>query len=282
MSTLSEKKVRLIWILSILLVILLLLARLLATVDKTTKPVLSNLKQDDVERIVVQITGNDTLEFTKTAGGWYLVKPLNRKADTSRIQVLLATLSLPTDAVYSEAEIDPVEAGLEPARGSLTLNNERFLFGDSDGNGNRRYVQNGEKITLISDIVFPLFALGVQGFVDKRMVPPGFTGLQTAGYSIDKSSGKWLSTDMPSHEAELKIATWLEQSALDILPWPLANDSELARLVAHKVTITLAENSAVVMEFFKLPELVVIHSENSDYGMIITAEQFKALGIGED
>ncbi len=277
-ATLSQKKNRLLAALTGLL-IFLVIASFQISSNNPISPVFSELDSQSVDTIVIDTPDQATLKFEKSANGWYLTEPFKRKTDMSRIQILLGTLSIPKGTLYSEEDINNEQTGLAPARATLTLNNEQFFFGNKEVNGDRRYLKTGNKISLAPDIIYPLFSQGVIGFVEKNLIPPGIVKLQTPSYSMDKSSGKWLSEELDAPDAESQIALWLSHQIQEIISWPLDDDRLINNAIHQYVNIGTSSNYSTGLEFFILPELVLVHPEKENYAMIITPEQYTSLDL---
>lgn len=277
-TTLSQKKNRLLAALTGLLIFLVIASRLISS-DNPTSPVFSELDSQSVDTIVIDTPDHPALKFEKSDNGWYLIEPFKRKTDISRIQILLATLSIPKGTLYSEEDINSEQAGLAPARATLTLNSEQFHFGNKEVNGDRRYLKTGNKISLAPDIIYPLFSQGVIGFVEKNLIPPGVVKLQTPRYSLDKSSGKWLSEELNTADAESLIAIWLGHQIQEIVSWPLDDESLINNAIHQYVNVGTSSTHSTGLEFFILPELILVHPEKEDYAMIITPEQFTTLNL---
>ena len=259
--------------------ILLLMAAVFTGKDDTHQDAFTELNGKSINTITVQ-SGSDSLKFAKNGSGWYLSEPFRRKADSSRIQILLATLTIPKGAVYTPDEINPAEVGLLPYKASLTLNTTQFLFGNKEVNGDRRYLRLNDKITLAADIVYPLIARGASGFVEANLVPAGIVAISTPAYSLDKSSGIWQSSSMDQASAEARVAQWLAIRFHDILPWPLNKSISLNDARHIDVQLQTSASNKHSYRFIQLPELVLVHPQDAAYTMVITPEQFASLQLG--
>ncbi len=240
----------------------------------------TTLTSKQINKIEVESLNNPKMSFEKLDHGWYLTKPFKRRADNSRIQVLLATLSLPKPNIYNSQEVDASSLGLEPAKATMTLNDTVFFFGNTGNNNDRRYLQTEDKITLAADIIFPLFSQGLFGFIEKTLVPPGFVHIESSSYTLRKTGKLWQSHNGTIEDAESIVAAWLGQLSEDVLAWPLTSSIEDA--IKHNVTFKMEKGDTLNLEIFEMQDLSLLHPENSGYALVITPEQFASLGITSD
>ncbi len=272
----KQKKLTLILVLSVIFLLLLLATQLLKPTDK---PVFSSLDRHSIESIRFDSVGRKTVLLEKKDNSWYLTSPLNRKADATRINVILAILSLPKNTIYAKSELNLGSLGLQPPNATLTLNEQIFYFGDKDPDSSRRYLQHNDKIALVSDIVFPLINKGVEAVAQMQLAPAGLIAIESNRYKLKKERKQWLSDEMSNANAEAVVAAWLKQEAKEILPWPLANIEKLNPLDKLEVTFRLTHGNTTMLDIFSLPELAVIHPHDADYALIITDKQFSSLQL---
>ncbi len=240
----------------------------------------STLVQHQIVSIKVQSTKALTIQIEKKSNHWYLTSPINRRADSSRIAIFLAVLTLPRKTIYSAEEVNLKELGLDQPAGTLTLNQQQFFFGNTDFSGKNRYLMHNNQITLIPDLVFPLFKNGLSGVAQLQLAPAEkLIGIHSSSWTLNKSSNKWTSNEIPTIEAEKIAAAWTKQRARDILPWPLENISPLK--TGRKFTLFFQYSSGIksTLSIYKLDELAVIHPKDSDYALVIDSEQFSMLYI---
>ncbi len=272
--SLTQKRNRLLLLLSGLLLMLLVFVVTLHRAEESLQQAFSSMTAAEVKRIEVSRQKPPDLVFEKNANRWYLTKPIQREADFSRIQIMLATLSLPKATVYDVADVDTSASELEAPLASLKLNDSMFLFGAKDSGGGRRYLQTGNKVTLISDIVFPVFNGSLAEFSDKSLISPDTVRIETSLYTIDKIAEKWQSEQLDDATAESVGQAWLQQPVKEILPWPPANRNILERAEQYKVELQSADDNSITLDMYSIPELTLIKSQYSDHALIIDAEQF--------
>lgn len=237
------------------------------------------LTSKQITKIAIDSNNQPHMLFEKLGNGWHLTKPFKRRADNTRIQVLLATLSLPKSNIYNSKNIDAKSLGLESPVATLTLNDTVFFFGNKENNNDRRYVQTADKITLAADIVYPLFSQGIFGFVEKTLVPPGFVRLEGNGYTLSKSGKLWQSSKGTTKDAENIVAAWLGQLSEDVLPWPLESSTRLQDATKHIVKFEMEKGNKLAMEVFEMTDTSLVHPQGAGYALVITPAQFKSLKV---
>ena len=281
MSTpLSQKRNRTLIALSLVLFVLVTLAQLF-TAEKPidNRKIFTTLSSKQVTKIGVTSQTHPAMEFQKLDNGWHLTKPFKRRADNSRIQVLLAILSLPKLNIYNKQNVDAINLGLEPPIATLTLNDTEFFFGNKENNNDRRYLQTDDKITLAADIVYPLLSQGLFGFVEKSLVPPGFVRLESSNYTLTKTNNLWQSSNGSTEDAEAIVSAWLGQFSEDILDWPLPSPKQLQEAKTHIVKLKMELGNELVLEIFELQDISLIHPIESNYALAITPDQFANLKV---
>jgi hypothetical protein len=138
----------------------------------------------------------------------------------------------------------------------VTLNHQRIAFGDNNRIGNRRYLQTGDKVYLVDDIHFPFISNGLNGLLDKRLLPASLqlSSLQLSNLSIRREQGNWVTDSASQNTGQLQqlIGNWqqLEASAID------SYDNSMTPL--NKIRAETAE--AGTIEFYLLsiqPEIIL-------------------------
>lgn len=276
----SQKRNRTLIALSLILFVLVSLTQVF-TGDRPidNRKEFTPLTSKQITTIAIDGNYQPQMLFEKLDNGWHLIKPFKRRADNSRIQVLLATLSLPKPNIYNSNDVDAKSLGFEPPAATLTLNDTKFFFGNKENNNDRRYLQTEQKITLAADIVYPLFAQGILGFIEKTLVPPGFVRLESEGHTLSKSGKFWQSSNGTTKDAENIVAAWLGQLSEDVLPWPLESTAQLQDATKHIVKFEMEKGNSLMMEVFEMTDISLIHPEGTGYALVITPAQFKSLGV---
>ena len=242
-------------------------------------PAFAALSRDEVTRIQIDLPDSSRVVLDKTTGGWYATQPWERKADPTRINVLLATLSVTKGTLYHTSELNLAEVGLEPAQATLTLNNERFFFGHPGTKGERRYLQVSDKVALVPDIIFPMLKQGLTGIADKKLIPPGTDKIKTPHYTLDKTSGEWRSPDMAGDVAHALVAKWHTQQVTRFIAWPPDDIPATSMEEPPRIVLTSSDNLDRIFEVIALPDQVVIYPLNARYAMTLTPDQLVELGL---
>jgi len=277
--TTSQKKNLLIALLLALIAFLLLINQ---DEEQPSKPLFSAIERRNVESIIIDFKG-ETKQFTKQGNTWLLTSPFERRANASRINILLATLSLPKHNIYNVASAKLDELGLNPAQATLTLDEGRFDFGKTDTKGKQRYLRHNDQFTLIPDLVYPLFSSPAKEFLELELAPPGLIGIKTARWSIKKDldQEQWLSDHFSNEKAEAIASAWLRQDADDIVAWPTNNHGTITSSTPESITLIASETHKIELSVYTLPDLAIIHPQQSNYALIISLEKYSSLELAE-
>jgi hypothetical protein len=180
---------------------------------------ITSIKPQDIEHIKIE-TADAIIDLDKQAGNWDISSPISWPANNIAVERLTTLASLQAQSELPNNEIDLSTLGLSLPKAVITLNQQRFAFGDSNRIGNRRYLASGSKVYLVDDIHFPFIKNGIYGLLDKRLLPAslGIKALQLTNASIRREQGKWVARaeQADSQQVDQLIDQWqrLEASAI--------------------------------------------------------------------
>ncbi|MDO6460526.1 hypothetical protein Q4485_07455 [Granulosicoccaceae sp. 1_MG-2023] len=274
MLSLAQKRSRLLLGLTLLLLVLLGLGSVFFRSEST--PHLSTLNSADASELHFELADGRAAALQKRDDGWYLTAPWQRRADASRVQVLLTVLTLPAPVVYSPDELAPAEAGLDKPAGVLNINGTRFEFGRADATQRRRYVRSGDRIALLSDLAFPVMQQGADYLADKQIFPPGMSAISTPAWQLEKTDGLWRSATLSTARAETLVGRWLAIRAAAIVAWPLPAGRLPDSTEAIRVEVSNGSNTSGY-SIYRLPDLTLIHRDDADHALAIEADAATAL-----
>lgn len=153
--TRSHKKNALIALQVLILSALILWIVALGRQDQQTLDSRIILPEQEAQTITIE-RDDIQLEFERDESGWQMTKPLKQAADENRITALLSLLTLPSSHRYKLSDIDTDQLGLSPAQATVQINQTRFEFGNTDVEGQKRYLKVGNAVYLINDLIFPI------------------------------------------------------------------------------------------------------------------------------
>lgn len=144
----------------ILLAVLGMLVALLAWLpSESERPATFHLLDEEPETIAVyrRHEGSEELRFRLARDGedWRLTVPGSEPAvaDNVRVAALVQALNAPSRRSWKPGEIDTAQTGLNQPHYRIAAGSRDILIGDRGALGNQRYVSDGERILLISDII---------------------------------------------------------------------------------------------------------------------------------
>ncbi|PHS32168.1 MAG: hypothetical protein COA95_04540 [Methylophaga sp.] len=220
-----------------------------------TQPTLSITSHDDISQITIARNGLDTISIHKNSSGWQLVQPLNAPANNTRMKLLLSILNTPIYAQLSHADnATRSQLGFNDTSTVLTLNNDRFQFGNIESISKRRYVLHNDVIHLIDDNVAPLLNANAASFIDNKLIPLNKqiskliitksntdNSLSTNDIIIEQKQGRWISNgNLSADQLSLLIEAWQHAYALQVIPLKTA---KLPLTEPHKIIIWLNDAS---------------------------------------
>ena len=157
------------------LLLLTLMMVLLWQLDRVQTPetvtrIGSELTPSMVQKITVNRTSQNTIEFIKTVQGWQLQQPFVASASSSRINMLLSLLdSVPGEQFAIDEDLDLSAFGLANPDITIRFNDISFEFGNTEQLSGQRYLRSGETIYLFNDAISPLLQASASGFIENRL-----------------------------------------------------------------------------------------------------------------
>lgn len=149
METAPDVKSRLILNLVLLLALVGLGLYAYLRPDEKAKPqiAITTLKRDAVDYVRVQRASGMDMQIRKHNGTWLMSGPYHTRVDPLQVDRLL-DITLATASQKFKAE-NLARYGLDPAKISVTLNDQTFDFGNINDVTNEQYIANGENVYLV-------------------------------------------------------------------------------------------------------------------------------------
>jgi hypothetical protein len=184
---------------------------------------LSTLKPREISSIRIERTGTAPILLKKEHDAWLITAPLAARADTVRVQNLLAVAEA-TSAIRLSA-IDLARFELETPQARLTLGSQRFDFGMANPVSREQYVLTGDAVYAISPRYGTVVPASAGELVDKRLFGGAEVPLriELGEFTVARLGGKW-TLDPPAGELSQDdyqrwVDDWRNASAVRVAPY---------------------------------------------------------------
>lgn len=222
----------------LLLVVAILLVWLMT--ESNTRPSVTTLsgsiRTSEVNEIEIHRQGQQTIQL-QLDQQWQLIKPIQARANQTRIKLLLSLLEQPVQPpILITDNTNLAEFGLLQPKLILQFNQQSFAFGDIETLTGQRYIQHNQQIYLIHDDISPLLSASASSFVDNRLLDPAshiqsiaLPALQDeqnqpifAALSIYQQGNNWRSSpDNHAQDQLLKLVqNWQQAYAMQVVITP--------------------------------------------------------------
>ncbi len=251
------------WIINYILIFLIILFTWIGNKYEVktgyqSQPVVTEMTATQVDRIEIR-TADLSLSLRRNDGGWNLQTPVQWPANNVNVERLLGIVNSQTDSRLEASEIDLSTLGLDFPKAMLQLNDTRVLFGATNNIGERRYTMIGDTVFLLPDLHLPFILQGLDGLVDRRLLPRklGLQSLRLPSLEITRGNdGNWVSTAQAITPAQIErlIGNWQQLEATRIKSF---QSSDTPR---RKIQAELGDGR--LLEFFLMsiePEIIIAH-----------------------
>jgi hypothetical protein len=211
------------------------------------------------------------------AGAWALTAPLRLPTDPALTDALLKDLAeARAPSRYAASALDAKAVGLDAPSLLLEITvsgppqgggAERYAFGGTEPINYRRYVQHGDEVLLLNDLLYFRLSQGWSSFADKHLLPKGaqIAQLELPGVtvSVDAAGKRRLVPDDPRVSADALAAlldAWTQQTAMELK----ALDSAQVAQATLRVTLV---GVAQPIEFRVLPSAEGLRLARADLGV---------------
>lgn len=164
----------------------------------------------EASTIRIHRDGFDDIQLAKTTGQWHLESPCKLFANEQRLSPLLSALT-PGAHQYSSGEVDLQAAGLLSPKAIIYINDVEHRIGNTDLDGQRRYVQRGDVVEFIPEWVLSLVNGGVTALARLEIFTEPLSTL-----TLTDESGISRKLTLPD-----ELAKWQTITAQQISTWPL-------------------------------------------------------------
>ncbi len=154
---------------------------------------LSAIDPTRVVRVRIQGPKREPIELRRESAVWRLVVPLSLPANEHRVAALLGLAAARVHDGFRAQGNDLKQFGLEPPTARVLLNDDEFLFGDTESLNGWRYVLYGTDVHLITDAYYHHLLATPAAFVDPA--PIGVDARPVAfilsGATLRLENGSW-------------------------------------------------------------------------------------------
>lgn len=228
---------------------------------------LTQLKRDEVNRILVEPRGAGSYRLEKRGGTWRVTAPLNAQAEATQVDRLTDIVN--ATAKQKLANVDLTQFDLNPPQVRVTLNDQTFAFGRINDITYEQYVATADGVYLAPplygyDIVTDVTKLLSRRLLDDGEIPVAFDFGRYRFARDDK--GKWdaagdfvVAKDQPVSQDVFNqwADEWRHTSALSVAP----DKGSHAR---EQVTVRFKDGRSVVMRILqKEPDFQLVRTDNS-------------------
>jgi len=190
-------------------------------------PRLLNIDRDAVKQIRIERQGQDTVELVRDESDkWQLTTPLAIGASDFRISSLLRITEQKSLGNYPADSERLARFGLEKPRATLTLNNKiTIAFGDNTQLDQRRYVQIGDRVHLVSDTLYYHLIGAYTTFIRQELLPEGssINALTLPELTVRWQEDRWNVEPRPDEfsadQVTRLIDAWKLASAVQVKPY---------------------------------------------------------------
>lgn len=177
-------------------------------------PPLTALAADAVTHIGIEHPGQPTITLDKKGNDWALTAPVQSPADPFEVASLVNLATQETKHTLQVADVKLADLKLEPPQFTVTLNDQKLEFGDTEPLEYRRYVKHGDTVALIDDPSGTAVDADYSNLVTKELLPPGteLTKIDVPGLSVSLGAdGKtWSATPSSDAATSDAIAQFVE------------------------------------------------------------------------
>jgi hypothetical protein len=184
---------------------------------------LATLGPEQISSIRIERAGTAPILLKKEHDAWLITAPLAARADSVRVQNLLAIVQ--ARSAIRLAAIDLARFELEHPQTRLTLGGQRFDFGMANPVSREQYVLTGGAVYAISPRYGAVLPASAGELVDKRLLGATEVPLRIEfkEFTVARLGGKW-TLDPPAGELSQDdyqrwVDDWRNVSAMRVAPY---------------------------------------------------------------
>ncbi len=225
------------------------------TEDKIIR--LGGPEADAITTMTIQRNGLGDIFLEKKDDVWWMTNPYKVRANQVPIDALLTFPQTISHSRFSAQGKNLRDYDLQPAKASLALNGQEYLFGNIEHINKRRYILKDNTIHLTTDLFYHRLRTNTEAFISPKLIPDNsqITTLTLPDISLNKSAqGEWLISGKQSMKTisadaiQTLLDHWQHKQAIQVLP---------AEIKGNEIPIQLvfADNSTI--------NFLLSHSKNN-------------------
>ncbi len=208
--------------------------------------------------IVIKRKGFDDIQLSKLDETWTMNSPCNVQVNEQRLSPLLEVLS-PSAHEYDSQDVDLNAAGLESPQAIIIIDDIEYRLGNTDLQGERRYVQYNNQVAFIPEWTLSLINGGVSALADLNVFNNALNSLTVV------IKNQTVRTIAESNE----LALWQDLSAQQIVKWPLEDNA--AEAVFSILTDDVTSTQSLI-SVFNTDEYIAMQYNGSACAFIISPD----------
>ncbi len=190
-------------------------------------PRLIEIGRDAVKRIHIERQGQETVTVERDPQGhWQMLEPLSIAAGEFRLSSLLNITEQKSLGSFPADTARLTNYGLDTPRVTLTLNDTiKLAFGNNTPLDQRRYVQVGDRVHLVSDTLYYHLIGSYTTFISQQLLPQGTTidTISLPGLTVRRQEDRWEADPKPeaysADQVTALIDGWKLASAVQVKPY---------------------------------------------------------------
>lgn len=246
------------------LALLAIVAGLAATVWFTQKkeapkgPPLTTLTSAAVNSISIEHPDEPTIKLVKKGDEWQLTAPVQSPTDPFEVASLVNLATTEAKRTLKVGDVKLADLKLAPPRFTITLNDRKLEFGDTEPLEYRRYVRHGDSVALIDDPSDTAVDADYSNLVAKELISPGaeIDKIEVPGLSVSRSDGKdWSATPASDAASGDALARFVQAWRAARSMWNAAMPADGGK--GEPITLTLKDGTVHLVLVSKAPQLII-------------------------
>ena len=228
---------------------------------------LTQLKRDDITRIVIEPRGATAIKLEKLDGAWRITAPLTAQAEDTQVDRLVDIVN--AIAKQKLANADPGQFDLNPPQVRVTLNDQAIAFGRINDITYEQYAATADGVYLVP----PLYGYGIPTdaikLLSRRLLDAGEVAVafDFGRHRIERDDkGAWATSgeftptkDQPLSQDDFNrwADEWRYTSALSVEP-------DMNSPAREQVSVRFRSGKTVTMRIVrKEPDFQLVRSDNA-------------------
>ena len=219
---------------------------------------LSALSMTAVKKIEVARRDGAGYALEKRGETWFVVSPLDARADQTQVQRLLDLLSASSKERLAATDLKRFD--LDSPALKITIDGQTFSFGTNNPLTQEQYVSTGDGVYLVSAYYMSLIPNQADRLLTHSVLTPGEKPVAFAfkGFRVEQKEGKWTMVPEPAEKdraSQDDLNRWADEwrfaSSLLTRPWS-------GTAAGETVEVALADGKRIVFVVLrKEPELIL-------------------------